>query len=163
VPYQVFACKGGHIILAVANDSQFRSFCKAIGKPEWAVDERFSVGAGRAVNREALITMIAEVMPERTMPEWMQLLEGANVPCGPINTIPQVYDDPQVQHRGMRVQLQHPTGPISLLASPLRFSETPVSYDVPPPLLGQHTQAVLHDVLGMDEAQVRALRDNGVV
>jgi crotonobetainyl-CoA:carnitine CoA-transferase CaiB-like acyl-CoA transferase len=163
VPYQVFACKGGHIILAVANDSQFRSFCKAIGKPEWAVDERFSVGAGRAVNREALITMIAEVMPERTMPEWMQLLEGANVPCGPINTIPQVYDDPQVQHRGMRVQLQHPTGPISLLASPLRFSEPPVSYDVPPPLLGQHTSQVLHELLGMDEAQVRALHDKGVV
>jgi crotonobetainyl-CoA:carnitine CoA-transferase CaiB-like acyl-CoA transferase len=163
VPYQVFPCKGGHIILAVANDSQFRSFCKAVGKPEWAADERFSVGASRSVNRETLCAMIAELMPQRTMHDWMQLLESANVPCGPINSIPQVYEDPQVKHRGMRVQLQHPSGPISLLASPLRFSETPVSYDVPPPLLGQHTSQVLHELLGMDEAQVRALHDKGVV
>ena len=163
VPYQVFACKGGHIILAVANDSQFRSFCTAVGKPEWAQDERFAVGASRSVNRETLCALIAELMPSRGMNEWMLLLESANVPCGPINTIPQVYDDPQVQHRGMRVQMQHPSGPISLLASPLRFSQTPVSYDVPPPLLGQHTQQVLQDVLGMNAAQVQGLRDKGVV
>jgi crotonobetainyl-CoA:carnitine CoA-transferase CaiB-like acyl-CoA transferase len=163
VPYQVFKCRGGHLILAVANDSQFRSFCRAVGKPEWAADERFVVGAGRAVNRHALIAMIAELMLERTMPEWMALLEAANVPCGPINTMAQVYDDPQVKHRGMKVELQHPAGPISLLASPLRFSDTPVSYDVPPPLLGQHTGAVLHELLGIDEAQLEALRDKGVV
>jgi crotonobetainyl-CoA:carnitine CoA-transferase CaiB-like acyl-CoA transferase len=163
VPYQVFACKGGHIILAVANDSQFKSFCQAVSKPEWAADERFAIGSNRAINRQALIALIAELMLERTMPEWMALLESANVPCGPINTMPQVYEDPQVKHRGMKVQLQHPSGAISLLASPLRFSQTPVSYEVPPPLLGQHTQQVLQDVLGMDPAQVQGLRDKGVV
>jgi len=163
VPYQVFACKGGHIILAVANDSQFRSFCTAVGKPEWAADERFAVGASRSVNRETLCALIAELMPSRGMNEWMLLLESANVPCGPINTIPQVYDDPQVQHRGMRVQLQHPSGPISLLASPLRFSGTPVSYEVPPPLLGQHTREVLEKVLGMSEAQIQALNEQRIV
>ncbi len=163
VPYQVFKCRDGHLILAVANDSQFRSFCRAVGKPEWAADARFAVGAGRAVNRHVLIEMIAELMLERTMPEWMALLELANVPCGPINTMPQVYEDPQVQHRGMKVELQHPAGPISLLASPLRFSDTPVSYEVPPPLLGQHTGAVLHELLGIDEQQLDALRQKGVV
>lgn len=163
VPYQVFACKGGHIILAVANDSQFRSFCKAVGKPEWAEDERFKVGAGRSVNREALIAMIAELMPARTMNEWMLLLESANVPCGPINTIPQVYEDPQVQHRQMRVELQHASGPVSLLASPLRFSRTPVTYDRAPPLLGQDTDEVLKELLGMSGDQCAALRSRGVV
>jgi crotonobetainyl-CoA:carnitine CoA-transferase CaiB-like acyl-CoA transferase len=163
VPYQVFTCKGGHIILAVANDSQFKSFCHAVGKPAWAADDRFAIGSNRAINRQTLIALIAELMLERTMPEWMALLESANVPCGPINTMPQVYEDPQVRHRGMKVQLQHPSGPISLLASPLRFSHTPVTYDVPPPLLGQHTQQVLQDVLGMDAAQVQGLRDRGAV
>jgi crotonobetainyl-CoA:carnitine CoA-transferase CaiB-like acyl-CoA transferase len=163
VPYQVFACKGGHIILAVANDSQFRSFCKVVGKPEWATDTRFAVGAGRAVNRATLIEMIAAIMLERTMHDWMERLEAANVPCGPINTLPQVYDDPQVQHRGMRVRLDHPSGEISLLASPLRFSETPVQYEVPPPLLGQHTEQVLRERLGLSDQRLTELRERGVI
>ncbi|MEO7853901.1 MAG: CaiB/BaiF CoA-transferase family protein, partial [Rubrivivax sp.] len=163
VPYQVFKCRDGHLILAVANDSQFRSFCRAVGKPEWAADERFTVGSGRAVNRHALIEIIAELMLERSMQDWMTLLKAANVPCGPINTLDKVYQDPQVQHRGMKVELQHPAGPISLLASPLRFSGTPVSYEVPPPLLGQHTEAVMQELLGMDVQQVHALREQGVI
>jgi crotonobetainyl-CoA:carnitine CoA-transferase CaiB-like acyl-CoA transferase len=161
--HQVFPCQSGHLILAVANDSQFRSFCRAVGKPEWAADERFAVGAGRAVNRHALIAMIAELMLERSMQDWMTLLEAANVPCGPINTLDKVYEDPQVQHRGMKVELQHPAGPISLLASPLRFSGTPVNYEVPPPLLGQHTESVMHELLGMNAQQVHALREQGVL
>ena len=163
VPYQVFACKDGHIILAVANDGQFRSFCKTAGKPEWADDERFKVGAARTANRDALIALIAALMPERTMQQWMVLLESANVPCGPINTLPQVYQDPQVRHRGMKVQMQHATGPVSLLGSPLRFSDTPVTYEAAPPLLGQHTAEVLRDVLGIGDEQLRALRGRGVV
>ena len=163
VPYQVFACKGGHLILAVANDGQFRSFSQAVGKPEWADDERFKVGASRGANRELLCGMVAELMLTRTMHEWIELLEANNVPCGPINNIDQVFDDPQVQHRGMRVAMQHPSGPLSLLASPMRFGDTPVRYELPPPLLGQHTAEVLQQLLGLSAEEVGALRARRVV
>jgi len=163
VPYQVFACKGGHIILAVANDSQFRSFAKAIGKPEWAEDERFKVGSSRSAHRELLCGMVGELMLQRTMHEWIELLEAHHVPCGPINNIDQVFDDPQVQHRGMRVPMQHPSGLISLLASPMRFSDTPVRYELPPPLLGQHTAEVLQRVLGLSEDELKALHEQHIV
>jgi len=163
VPYQVFACKGGHIILAVANDSQFRNFAKAIGRPEWADDERFKLGSSRGAHRELLCGMVGELMLERTMHEWIELLEAHHVPCGPINTIDQVFEDPQVQHRGMRVPMQHASGAISLLASPMRFSETPVRYELPPPLLGQHTAEVLQRLLGLSEAELQALHDKQVL
>jgi crotonobetainyl-CoA:carnitine CoA-transferase CaiB-like acyl-CoA transferase len=163
VPYQVFACKGGHLILAVANDSQFRSFCKAVGKPEWADDERFKVGSARGANRELICAMVGELMLERTMHEWIDLLEACNVPCGPINTIDQVFEDPQVQHRGMRVPMSHPSGPIRLLASPMRFADTPVTYEVPPPLLGQHTAEVLQRLLGLSDDALRVLHEQRIV
>jgi crotonobetainyl-CoA:carnitine CoA-transferase CaiB-like acyl-CoA transferase len=163
VPYQVFACKGGHIILAVANDGQFRSFCHAVGKREWAEDARFKVGSARGAHRDLLCGMVAELMLGRTMHEWVELLEAHNVPCGPINNIDQVFDDPQVQHRGMRVPMTHPSGPISLLASPMRFGETPVRYELPPPLLGEHTAQVLQRLLGLDEAQIRSLQAQRIV
>jgi crotonobetainyl-CoA:carnitine CoA-transferase CaiB-like acyl-CoA transferase len=163
VPYQVFACKGGHIILAVANDGQFRSFCQAAGKPEWADDERFKVGASRGANRALICGMVGELMLQRTMHEWIELLEANNVPCGPINHIDEVFEDPQVQHRGMRVDVQHPSGPLSLLASPMRLADTPVTYTVPPPLLGQHTDDVLRRVLALSDDELRALREQGVV
>ena len=163
VPYQVFACHGGHVILAVANDGQFRSFARAVGKPEWADDPRFAVGAARSVNRDLLCGMVAALMLTRTMHEWIELLEANNVPCGPINNIDQVFDDPQVRHRGMRMQMQHPGGPVSLLASPLRFGDTPVRYELPPPLLGQHTDEVLQHLLGLGAEEVAALRAQRVV
>jgi formyl-CoA transferase len=102
-------------------------------------------------------------MLQRTMHQWIDLLEAHNVPCGPINNIDQVFEDPQVQHRGMRVQMQHPKGEVALLASPMRFADTPVSYEVAPPLLGQHTREVLQQVLGYDDAQIDALRSRGVL
>ncbi len=163
VPYQVFACKGGYIILAVANDGQFKSFCQAVGQPEWADDERFKVGASRSKHRDLLCGMVAELMLTRTMHEWIELLEANNVPCGPINNIDQVFEDPQVQHRGMRIGMQHASGPISLLASPMRFGDTPVRYELPPPLLGEHTREILREVLGCDDARIAALRAQGVV
>jgi crotonobetainyl-CoA:carnitine CoA-transferase CaiB-like acyl-CoA transferase len=163
VPYQVFACKGGHLILAVANDGQFRHFCKAVAREEWIQDPRFAHGPGRGEHRDLLCSMIAELMRERTMHEWIELLEAHHVPCGPINSIDQVFDDPQVQHRGMRVAMQHPGGPVSLLASPMRFSDTPVRYELPPPLLGQHTDEVLQRVLGLSEDELRALHGQRVV
>ena len=163
VPYQVFACKGGYIILAVANDGQFRSFAHAVGKPEWAEDERFKVGAARGAHRDLLCGLVAELMMAHTMHEWIELLEAHNVPCGPINNIDQVFDDPQVQHRGMRVPMTHASGEISLLASPLRFSATPVRYELPPPLLGEQTDAVLRGLLGLGDDELRDLRAQRIV
>ena len=97
------------------------------------------------------------------MHEWIELLEANKVPCGPINNIDQVFDDPQVQHRGMRMSMDHPGGPLSLLASPMRFSDTPVRYELPPPLLSQHTAEVLQELLGLSAEQVRALQAQRVV
>ena len=107
--------------------------------------------------------MVAELMLTRTMHEWIALLEANNVPCGPINNIDQVFDDPQVQHRGMRVPMRHASGEISLLASPLRFSDTPVRYELPPPLLGEQTDAVLRGLLGLGDDELRDLRAQRIV
>ena len=163
VPYQVFACKGGYIILAVANDGQFRSFAHAVGKPEWAEDERFKVGAARGAHRDLLCGLVAELMMARTMHEWIELLEAHNVPCGPINNIDQVFDDPQVRHRGVRTSMPHASGPISLLANPMRFADTPVRYELPPPLLGEQTDAVLRGLLGLGDDELRDLRAQRIV
>jgi crotonobetainyl-CoA:carnitine CoA-transferase CaiB-like acyl-CoA transferase len=164
VPYQVFPCKDGHIILAVGNDSQFASLCKVAGRPELAEDERFRMMSGRIVNRDALIPLIAGIMKTRGMHEWIEVLEAANVPCGPINNMKQVLEDPQVQHRGMKVEIPTASGvPCPTVASPMRFSDTPVEYTLPPPKLGQHTQEVLQSVLGMDPQAIDALAAKGIV
>ena len=135
-----------------------------MGHPEWAEDERFKVGAQRGANRELICGMVAELMLQRTMHEWIELLEAHNVPCGPINNIDQVFEDPQVQHRGMRVPMQHPQA-ARWRCWPARctFPTTPVTYQVPPPLLGQHTREVLQQVLGYDDARIDALHARGVV
>ena len=164
VPYQAFPCRDGHIILAVGNDSQFASFCKVAGRPELAEDERFRMMSGRIVNRDALIPLVAALMQQRDMHEWISVLESANVPCGPINKMQQVFEDPQVQHRGLKVEIPNPAGaPCPTVASPMRFSETPVEYTVPPPTLGQHTQQILQDLLGKDSGTVDALVAKGIV
>ena len=164
VPYQVFPCKDGHIILAVGNDSQFASLCKVAGRPDLAEDERFRLMTGRIVNRDALIPLIADIMRTRGMHEWIAVLEAANVPCGPINNMRQVFEDAQVQHRGLKAEIPTSAGvPCPTVASPMRFSETPVEYTVPPPTLGQHTQEILQGLLGMDRQAVDALVAKGVV
>ena len=164
VPYQAFPCRDGHIILAVGNDSQFASFCKVAGRSELAEDERFRQMSGRIVNRDALIPLIAEIMQQRDMHEWITVLEAANVPCGPINNMQQVFEDPQVQHRGLKVEIPNPDGaPCPTVASPMRFSETPVEYTVPPPTLGQHTREILQKLLCKDSAAVDALAAKGIV
>ena len=164
VPYQVFACKDGHIILAIGNDSQFASFCQVVGRPELAQDERFRLMSGRIVNRDALIPLVADIMHQRGMHDWIAVLEAANVPCGPINNMRQVFEDAQVQHRGLKVEIPTAAGvPCPTVASPMRFSETPVEYTVPPPMLGQHTREILQDLLGMDPPSVDALAAKGIV
>jgi len=163
-PYEVFATADGYIILAVGNDSQFASFCRVAGRAELSADPRFQTNPARVANRDGLVATVGALIRGRSSADWIAALESANVPCGPINDLRQVFEDPQVRHRGMRVDMPHPlSGSVPGVASPMRFSETPVRYDRPPPLLAQHTDAVLQELLGMTPAEVGALRESGVV
>ncbi len=164
VPYQVFATADGYIILAVGNDRQFARFCELAGRPELATDERFATNAVRVHNRETLAPIVQDLMIQRGSQAWLDALEQAGIPCGPINALDQVFADPQIQHRGMRVELPHPlAGVVPLTASPLRLSATPVRYQGPPPTLGQHTDEVLGERLGLNAADIDALRAEGIV
>jgi len=171
VPYQAFATADGHFILAIGNDGQFRRFCElsrdafqhasqtpsqtpsqhASQTPSLAHladDERFATNRARVLNRDALIPLLEPVLLTKTTAEWITLCGPLGVPCGPINTLDAVFDNPQVQHRGLRVELPHPTaGSVPLVASPMRFSLTPTDCTRPPPLLGEHTEAVLREKL----------------
>jgi len=163
-PYEVFATTDGHVILGCGNDSQFVSFCKAAERPGLAEDARFRTMPDRIRNRAELIPLVREIMKGRTSKEWIARLEAANVPCGPINSYKEVFEDPQVEHRGLKIGMPHPlAGAMAGIASPMRFSATPVTYDVPPPLLGQHTRQVLSDLLGMDDVEIERLRKRGAV
>ncbi|AEC20965.1 hypothetical protein PT7_2425 [Pusillimonas sp. T7-7] len=158
VPYQVFAAADGHLIVAVGNDTQFRAYCQVIERPGLPDDIRFGTNPNRVVNRDVLVPMLAEAMKTQSRDYWLEALERAGVPAGPINTIDQVYDNPQVQARGMRQELPHSaagTAPVG--ASPLRFSGSPVSYRHAAPLLGEHTEQVLREQLGMSDEEIRQL------
>jgi formyl-CoA transferase len=164
VPYEVFAAADGHLILAVGNDGQFASFCGVAGRPDLAEDPRFSTNPERVRNRAILVPIVQEIVRQRPRRDWIEALEAAGVPCGPINNMREVFENPQVQHRGMRVDIPHPAGvACATVASPMRFSETPVTYEVPPPLLGQHTREVLGEVLGLGTAELEALAAQGVI
>ncbi len=158
VPYQVFAAADGHLIVAVGNDSQFRNYCRVIGRPELAADERFSTNPQRVRNRDTLVPILAECMAAGERDSWLAALEAAGVPAGPINTLDQVYEDPQVLAREMRRELPHALGgTVPIAASPLKFSDTPVQYQRPAPMLGEHTHQILSERLGMSEADIQAL------
>lgn len=159
VPYQVFESADGHLIVAVGNDTQFAACCAALGRPELAKEEIFSRNVDRVRNREALIGILAPIVRQKTRDYWLQALEAVGVPAGPINTLHDVYADPHVQARGLRQELPHPAGVVPTVASPLRLSETPVQYRQAPPLLGQHTQEVLRDILGLSDQEIRELTD----
>ena len=163
-PYQAFATADGFVIVAVGNDAQFRRFCETAGRPEVASDPRFGSNAARVENRPALIEIISGFMAERPSRFWLQALEAVGVPCGPINQLDAVFADPQVQARGIRMELDHPTGGrVPQVASPLHLSATPVTYDRPPPLLGEHTAEVLGESLGLPSAEIERLRRDGIV
>ena len=165
VPYQVFETaphtdgSKDYVIIAVGNDGQFAKYCQVAGRPELASDARFAKNQDRVRNRAVLVPLLEAIMKTRPKTDWLASLEAAKVPCGAINNLAEVFADPQVRERGMVHQWQHPlAGELNLVASPLKLSGTPVRTDLPPPLLGQHTQEVLREVLGWDDAQVDALR-----
>jgi crotonobetainyl-CoA:carnitine CoA-transferase CaiB-like acyl-CoA transferase len=163
-PYEVFASADGFIILAVGNDSQFASFCKEAGRAELATDPRFKTNPERLKHRDVLIPIVKSIILERPSKQWIRDLEAANVPCGAINNMQEVFEDPHVQHRNMRVDIPHPlSGTVPSVASPMKFSETPVTYDRPPPLLGQHTEEILRGLLGLDEMEIERLRGAKII
>ena len=164
VPYQVFACADGHLVVAVGNDGQFARFCAAAGRPGWVVDERFATNAARVRHRDVLVPLIDAVVRTRTQRAWLDDLERRGVPCGPINRLDQVFDDPQVRSRALRRDLPHPlAGAVPQVVAPLRLSATPLAFDTPPPTLGEHTAAVLKARLRYDDARLAALADAGVI
>jgi crotonobetainyl-CoA:carnitine CoA-transferase CaiB-like acyl-CoA transferase len=164
VPYQAFATADGHVVLAVGNDGQFERLCEVAGRPALAHDPRFRTNAARVAHRAEVVAALAPLLAGRTSAAWIAALEEAGVPCGPINDLAEVFADPQVRHRGMRVEAAHPVaGRVPMVASPIRLSGTPISHDVAPPTLGEHTREVLTGLLGMDDAEVVALRDKGVI
>jgi len=164
VPYQAFACADGHLILAVGNDSQFAKFCEAADRRAWAADERFASNADRVRHRAILVPLVAEVMRTRTQHAWLEALEALGVPCGPINRLDQVFADPQLAARGLRMDLPHPlAGSVPQVGTPIRFSATPAAYGRPPPLLGEHTAEVLRERLALDPRAIAALAARGVI
>lgn len=164
VPYQDFPSADGDFLLAVGNDSQFRKFCEVAGQREWADDSRFISNKARVANREVLIPLIRQATVFKTTAEWIAALEQAGVPCGPINNLAQVFEDAQVQARGLRIDIPNSLGGTTpQVASPLRLSATPVEYRNAPPLLGEHTDAVLQRLLQLSAEQVAELRRAGVL
>ncbi|MDD5285145.1 MAG: CaiB/BaiF CoA-transferase family protein [Desulfuromonadaceae bacterium] len=164
VPYQVFATSDSHIILTVGNDEQYRRFCTVAGSPELADDERYNTNAGRVHNRDSLIPLLCDIFKTRSNSWWISELETAGVPCGPINTLEEVFADPQVQYRAMRHVVEHPAGgQVTLVGTPMKFSATPAGATLPPPQLGEHTAQVLEQTLGIDRTEIARLHDAGVV
>ncbi|KTC17918.1 Succinate--hydroxymethylglutarate CoA-transferase [Pseudomonas viridiflava] len=164
VPYQDFPTADGDFILTVGNDSQFRKFAEVAGQSQWATDPRFLTNKLRVANRGELIPLIRQATVFKTTAQWVDELEAAGVPCGPVNDLAQVFDDPQVLARGLAIELPHALGGrVAQVASPIRLSETPVEYRRAPPLLGEHTAQVLQALLGMSGDEVAALKEAGVL
>jgi crotonobetainyl-CoA:carnitine CoA-transferase CaiB-like acyl-CoA transferase len=164
VPYQPFRTSDGEVIIACGNDNLYRKFCEAAGCPELAGDARFATNGKRVENRVALTRLLQEIFARRPTREWLELLEAAGVPNGPINDVAQVFEEPQVRARGVRVELEHTVaGKLLSVASPMRFSGTPVEHKLAPPLLGEHTEEILRERLGRSAAQIAALRAEGAI
>ncbi|HZX25475.1 MAG TPA: CaiB/BaiF CoA-transferase family protein [Telluria sp.] len=164
VPYQTFACADGYIIVATGNDGQYQKFVEVGGRPELATDPRFATNPQRVQNRDVLVPILAEMVKSKSKADWIAQLEAVGVPCGPINNLDEVFDNPQVQARRMAIEMPHPAaGTVKLVRSPMRLSETPADAQRPPPLLGQHTDEVLQEVLGQSGADIAKLRERGVI
>jgi formyl-CoA transferase len=164
VPYQMFQAKDGPMVVAVGNDGQFAKLCALLGVPELAHDERFRTNPLRVQHRDALVPRLEAAFAQKTVNVWVESLTTLGVPCGPLNNIPQVFDDPHVKERGVQVQIPHPrAGSVPALANPARLSSTPPTYDRPAPALGEHTREVLSSVLGLSDQDVDQLAAEGVI
>jgi crotonobetainyl-CoA:carnitine CoA-transferase CaiB-like acyl-CoA transferase len=162
-PYGDFDCADGKIMIAVGNDKQFVQLCKVLGRPDLISDERFATTPLRVANKRVLLPIVGELLKQHTIDHWMPLLREAVVPSAPIYSFDQVFADPQVKHRGLVKTIPHPlSGTMSVVGNPLNFSDTPVEYGRPPPLLGEHTAEVLRDVLGLDDVQIARLAEQKV-
>ena len=165
VPYQAFEASDGWVVVAVGNDTQFARFAKALGHGEWAEDTRFALNRNRVTHRDILVPLIAERMKEHSIEHWVKTLQAIDVPVGPVNHMDQVFAMEQVQARGMEIEMTHPLAaePIHLVGSPLKFSESPVSYRLPPPVCGAHTQEILQELLRLDKDQLHKLQKSHVI
>lgn len=164
VPYQVMPSADGHFMLAVGNDGQFARLCGVLGEPALADDPRYSTNASRVAHRDELISHLEQHLVTRPAAAWLAALEQATVPCAPVNTLDQVFDDPQIIARGMRIDLPHPlAGSVPGVANPARFSKTPVQYHHAAPALGEHTCDVLRDLLGIDPVELAELEQAGIL
>jgi glutaryl-CoA transferase len=164
VPYQTFKAKDGYFAVGIGNDSQWRQFCEKAGKSEWAEDSRFNTNSNRVKNRKELIPLLARLFGQLEIAHWLTLLEESGIPCGPINSVDQALEDPQVQAREMVINVPHPSaGTFRMVASPLKIPTAPAEVRLPPPMLGEHTEQILQDVLGYDQQAVQRLRDAQVI
>ena len=164
VPYQAFATADGQKVVAVGNDTQWQRYCMAMNREDLANEARWRRVEGRIVGRDELIPKLAATMATLPTAQWIERLEAAGVPCGPINDYRQVFEDPQVRHRGLRVDMTRADGSeVATIASPFRLQGTPVAYDQAPPAVGEHTEEVLMKVLGKSTEDVARLRSNGIV
>jgi crotonobetainyl-CoA:carnitine CoA-transferase CaiB-like acyl-CoA transferase len=164
VPYQTFKTADGAIILACGNDNLFKKFCEVAGCMEFTTDPKFSTNAARVQNRAEITNLLNAVFAKRSTKEWVKLLDDAGVANGPINTLEQVFEEPQVIARGMKIEMPHAVaGKVTLVASPMRFSGTPIKHEVPPPALGQHTDEILRKSLKKSDAEIAQLKADGVV
>jgi formyl-CoA transferase len=163
VPYQTFKTADGYLVIGVASEGIWRRFCQAIGKSELAGDSRFAKNVNRVENRSLLIGILADTFLARGTDDWLELLNQAEVPCAPVQTIDQVFKAPQVLHREMLVEVEHPTaGTVPMAGIPVKFSATPASIRLPPPLLGEHTEEVLASWLGMNGQEIAELKRRAI-
>ena len=165
VPYQVFPTSDGNIIVAVGNDAQFKRFAAFIGAPELAEKKEFATNEHRVRNRERLTIILNEIMAEKTSQHWLEGLESIKVSCGPINQIDQVFENEQVLARDMKIQMDHPLSaePVDLIGNPIKMSVTPPTYRRPPPTMGEHTDDILSDLLGLSDNDLAGLKERGVI
>ncbi len=164
VPYQVMPAADGYFMLAVGNDGQFARFCEVVGRPDLAADPDYATNAARVANRARLVPLLKDILRTRDAAHWLDALEQAVVPANPVNAIDQVFADPQVQARGLRIELPHRSGQsVAMVRNPVKFSATPIGADRAAPVLGEHTRAVLGEVLGLDAQRLAQLESEGVL
>jgi len=164
VPYQVFPTADGHIVLSIGNDPTFKRFCEAFALTHLLEDPRFATNAARVQNRQFVTDTLTPVMQGQTTTWWVDRLEALKIGCGPINKLSEVFADPHVIARGVVREMTHSSGQtVKVVANPVRLSETPADYRIPPPLLGEHTDAVLHEHLGLNGPEIACLREKGVI